>query len=401
MRCAIYTRKSADERADHRFSTIENQRDLCGKYIASQAGDGWRELTTRYDDLGYSGGTLKRPALDRLRRDIAARLVDVVVVYKIDRLSRSLRDFVNLVGEFEGSQVSFVSVTQSFDTRSSMGRLTLNVLLSFAQFERELTSERLKDWFAGARARGHWNGPAPYGYSVEKAKLIINEEQARYVRHMFQRYPILGSAKEVADEISRSGALNTWGRAINGWQVMRILRNRLYIGELPHRGQFLPGIHDPIITLREWDRTAKAIKKMAGRRRAKHKIPREAPLYGLLHDRLGRPMIQLCGKSHGRLYRYYVPSRKRYGPTTSPGERFRAGELDQAVIDATEAVGFVRPQDDRPGALTGHLRRIISRIDIDGLGMTITLVTGATIVADVAGQISPTKRTSKRPDGGI
>lgn len=190
MRCAIYTRKSVDEGLDAAFTTLDNQREYCSAYIASQGGSGWQELPQHYDDGGWSGGNLKRPALTQLRADITAGLVDIVVVYKIDRLSRSLRDFANLVAEFEACHVTFVAVTQAFDTGTAMGRLTLNVLLSFAQFERELTGERLRDWFAGARRRGLWmHGPAPLGYTrTGDGGLTINEAEAEIVRLIFRRY---------------------------------------------------------------------------------------------------------------------------------------------------------------------------------------------------------------------
>lgn len=396
MRCAIYTRKSADERADSNLSTIENQRDLCEKYVASQAAEGWVALADRYDDLGYSGGTLKRPGLTRLRDDISAGLIDVVVVYKIDRLSRSLADFVRLVSQLEERGVTFVAITQSFDTRTSMGRLTLNVLLSFAQFERELTSERLKDWFAGARARGMWHGPAPYGYFVDRGTLRINEDQAKYIRHVFRRYPVLGSAKEVADEINRMGALNTWGRALNGWQVMRILRNRLYVGDLPHKGSFVPGVHAPIVSQRVWTHAARAIKAMSRNRRPQFHLPPEAPLYPLLHDRHGAPMIHVHYRRRARVYRYYVPSRKRYGAGTSPMDRYKAEDLEQSVIDALVRVGCVVAPDNRPGSLTGALARLVGKIELGDGDMQITLMTGAILRAHVGGRMAPSARTRDR-----
>ncbi|WP_176400281.1 recombinase family protein [Sphingobium sp. Z007] len=392
-RCAIYTRKSAEERADVQLGTIENQRDLCEKYIASQAGEGWTTLLEHYDDPGYSGGTLRRPALQNLIAAVEAGQVDMIVVYKIDRLSRSLRDFVGLVEHLEAHGVKFVAVTQAFNTANSMGRLTLNILLSFAQFERELTSERLKDWFAGARARGLWQGPAPYGYHVANSILTVNEDQARFVRHIFRRYPTMGSAKEVADEITRMGALNTWGRSINGWQVMRILRNRLYLGDLPHKGQFLPGIHPPIVTAREWDKAADAIDKMSRRRRPALRLPAEAPLYPLLHDRHGASMIHIICRRARTTHRYYVPSRQRYGVGSSPGDRFRAAELEHAVVTAVAAVGYVIAVDGRPGSLTGALSRLIDRIDIMGDEMTIQLRSGAALQSATMGRVMPTART--------
>lgn len=205
-RCAIYTRKSTAERLEIGLNSLEAQRQFCESYIASQAGEGWTTMETCYDDGGFSGGSLDRPAVQRLMADVAAGLVDIVVVYKIDRLSRSLIDFSSLFGKFEASKVDFVAVTQAFNTTSSMGRLTLNVLLSFAQFERELASERLKDKAAASRAQGLWQpGARPFGYRVEKGRLTVHEEEAEIIRYMFRRYGQLGSSHQLAEEMNRKG----------------------------------------------------------------------------------------------------------------------------------------------------------------------------------------------------
>ena len=253
MRCAIYTRKSADERPDVRLSTIDNQRDLCEKYVASQAGDGWQALEERYDDLGWSGSTMERPALKRLIADIENGLVDAIVVYKIDRLSRSLRDFLGLVDALEKRQVTFVSVTQAFNTSSSMGRLTINVLLSFAQFERELIGERSRDWKAGARAKGLWtSGPPPFGYIVRDLKLEPHPEHAAVVRRVYRQFLKTKSYAPIADDLNASGLRNRLGFEIDGRMVKAMLTSRVYRGDLTFRRNPIPGFHRPIVSEALW-----------------------------------------------------------------------------------------------------------------------------------------------------
>lgn len=255
MRCAIYTRKSAEEAENSQLSTIENQRDLCEKYVASQAGEGWVALSARYDDSGWSGGTLKRPGLEQLLADVDAGLVDRIVVYKIDRLSRSLRDFLNLVDRLERAGAGVVSVTQSFDTATSMGRLTLNILLSFAQFERELTGERSRDWKAGARARGLWtSGPPPFGYSLADLHLEVHPERAAIVRLVYRHFVKLRSFAQVAAALNAAGHRNRKDRPFEGRLIKAIVSSRLYRGELPHAGGFLPGTHKAIVGEALWRR---------------------------------------------------------------------------------------------------------------------------------------------------
>ena len=242
MRCAIYTRKSVAEREDRVFTTLDNQRAFCSAYIASQAGQGWIEMPARYDDGGFSGGTLHRPALDRLREDARAGLIDMVVVYKIDRLSRSLKDFANLVDEFEKQNVNFTAVTQSFDTSNAMGKLTLNILLSFAQFERELTGERLTDWFAGARARGQWTRARPYGYAkINGNDLVPDPVEAAVVREIFRLYCRYQSCQSVANRLHELGLTNTAGRPWSASMVLHTIKHRVYLGEMTYRGSSMPG----------------------------------------------------------------------------------------------------------------------------------------------------------------
>ena len=236
-RCAVYTRKSSEEGLDMEFNSLDAQRESCEAYVASQRQEGWVLVPDYYDDGGFSGGTLERPALKRLLADIEAGLVDVIVVYKIDRLSRSLMDFAKLVEVFDRNNVTFVSVTQAFNTTTSMGRLTLNILLSFAQFEREVTGERIRDKFAASRAKGMWMGGfVPMGSDVASRKLVINDAEAATVRRIFQRFVELGSATTLTRELVAGSTLNKRGRPVDKGFLYKLFRNRVYIGEAVHKG---------------------------------------------------------------------------------------------------------------------------------------------------------------------
>ena len=254
LRCAIYTRKSSEEGLDMEFNSLDAQRESCEAYIASQRAEGWACMREHYDDGGFSGGTLDRPGLKTLIEDIEDGLVDVVVVYKIDRLSRSLMDFSRLVEVFDKHGVTFISITQSFNTTTSMGRLTLNILLSFAQFEREVTGERIRDKFAASRAKGMWMGGfVPMGYDVVDRKLVVNEAEAAMVRHMFQRFVELGSATTLTRELVANHVLNKRGKPVDKGFLYKLLRNRLYLGEVVHKGTSYPGEHQAIIDQPLWD----------------------------------------------------------------------------------------------------------------------------------------------------
>jgi DNA invertase Pin-like site-specific DNA recombinase len=255
IRCAVYTRKSTEEGLEMEFNSLDAQREACEAYVASQRAEGWLLLSDRYDDGGFSGGTLERPALKRLLADIEAGGVDVVVVYKIDRLSRSLMDFSRLVEVFDRHNVTFVSITQSFNTTTSMGRLTLNVLLSFAQFEREVIGERIRDKFAASRRKGMWMGGwAPLGYEVRDRKLVVNEADAALVRSIFQRFLKTGSATVLARQLVQEGVRNKYGKLIDKGMLYKVLRNPVYIGEAVHKGDSYPGEHDAILDRKTWDK---------------------------------------------------------------------------------------------------------------------------------------------------
>jgi site-specific DNA recombinase len=255
LRCAVYTRKSTEEGLDMEFNSLDAQREACEAYVASQKPEGWLLLGDHYDDGGFSGGTLERPALRRLLTDIEAGRVDVVVVYKIDRLSRSLMDFAKLVEVFDRNNVTFVSVTQSFNTTTSMGRLTLNILLSFAQFEREVIGERIRDKFAASRKKGMWMGGfVPLSYDVNDRKLIINKAEAATVRMIFERFIKIGSATELVRKLRAEGVRGKQGKLVDKGYVYKLLNNRVYVGEAVHKGLAYPGEHQAIIDRVLWDR---------------------------------------------------------------------------------------------------------------------------------------------------
>jgi site-specific DNA recombinase len=307
VRCAVYTRKSSEEGLDMEFNSLDAQREACEAYIASQKPEGWVLVNDRYDDGGVSGGTLDRPALQRLLADIERGQVDVVVVYKIDRLSRSLMDFAKLVEVFERRNVTFVSVTQSFNTTTSMGRLTLNVLLSFAQFEREVIGERIRDKFAASRKKGMWMGGfVPLGYRVENRKLVIDEEEAPTVRMIFERFLQIGSATLVARALVAEGVTTRRGKPIDKGFLYKLLNNRVYIGDAVHKGTAYPGEHEAIIGLDLWNRVH-GILRESPRVRARHTRTTEpALLKGLIFGPNGGAMSPTYTRKGGRLYRYYV-----------------------------------------------------------------------------------------------
>jgi DNA invertase Pin-like site-specific DNA recombinase len=336
LRCAIYTRKSSEEGLDMAFNSLDAQRESCEAYIASQRAEGWLCMREHYDDGGFSGGTLDRPGLKMLLEDIEAGLVDVVVVYKIDRLSRSLMDFSRLVEVFDKHGVTFISITQSFNTTTSMGRLTLNILLSFAQFEREVTGERIRDKFAASRAKGMWMGGfVPMGYDVEGRKLIINEVEADRVRQMFQRFVKLGSATLLTRELVAAGSINKRGKPIDKGFLYKLFRNRLYLGEAVHKGTSYPGEHQAIITHELWDQVHAILQESPRQRAANTRTQTPALLKGLIFTASGVAMTPTATKKGSRHYRYYTSMdaiRNRAGEGTDGFVRLNAGMVEGAVI---------------------------------------------------------------------
>ena len=350
-RCAIYTRKSTDEGLDQDYNSLEAQRDAGLAFVSSQRSEGWIPMQDGYDDGGYSGGNIERPGLKRLLADIEDGRIDIVVVYKIDRLTRSLSDFAKLVDVFDRNRVSFVSVTQQFNTTTSMGRLTLNILLSFAQFEREVTGERIRDKIAASKAKGMWmGGVPPLGYDVVARKLIVNPHEAELVRDIFRRYAEHGSASRLVRELAIEGrTTKAWhtqsgnfrnGRPIDQQFLFTLLRNRIYLGEIQNKGKSYPGQHEPIVSAEIWDATHAIIERRKhGPRESRTEHP--ALLSGIMYTPDGQLMLHNCTrKKNGRIYRYYVPylhKRRNAGATTVPGAPsigpLPAAEIEAAVLD--------------------------------------------------------------------
>lgn len=336
LRCAVYTRKSSEEGLEQEFNSLAAQREACEAYIASQRAEGWLLLSDRYDDGGFSGGTLERPALKRLMADIEAKRVDIVVVYKIDRLSRSLMDFAKLVEVFDRNAVTFVSVTQSFNTTTSMGRLTLNILLSFAQFEREVIGERIRDKFAASRKKGMWMGGfVPMGYTVKDRKLVINEPEADLVRSIFKRFVKLGSGTKLVQQLAAENVRNRYGKLIDKGALYKLLNNRVYIGQAVHKGTAYPGEHDAIIEQDLWDRVHSIIQESPRKRAASTRVQSPALLKSLIFGPDGVVMTPAHTRRKGKLYRYYVATNAiRSGePNSNPIRRIPASEIEAAVVE--------------------------------------------------------------------
>lgn len=367
LRCAIYTRKSSEEGLDQSFNSLDAQREACEAYVLSQASEGWSALLGRYDDGGYSGGSMDRPGLEQLLADIAAGRIDVVVVYKIDRLTRSLTDFGRMVEIFEKADCSFVSVTQSFNTTGSMGKLMLNVLLSFAQFEREVTGERIRDKIAASKAKGMWmGGNPPLGYDLpvtDSRVLQVNETEAATVRHIFTRYLELGSVHALRRELAEQGIhskrwVSARGKVMGGHPICRgalfhLLRNRIYLGQIIHKDQVHEGGHDAIIDDDLFDRVQQHLDHNSRRHRSKVKRKTiTAPLTGKLFDAAGEPMSPTTsrGKS-GRAYRYYVSASLQQG--AKPAEAEIVQRLPSPAIEriVTEAIRRWVPRVGDPFAV--------------------------------------------------
>jgi len=348
-RCAIYTRKSTEEGLDQEFNSLDAQREACAAFILSQRHEGWRESPAHYDDGGFSGGSMDRPALTRLLGEVAAGRIDVVVVYKVDRLTRSLTDFAKMVEIFDAAGASFVSVTQQFNTTTSMGRLTLNVLLSFAQFEREVAAERIRDKIAASKRKGMWmGGVPPLGYDVQDKALAINAAEAETVRLIFRRYLGLGSVRALKAFLDDAGIVSKRrvsraGRVTGGVRFTRgalyaVLRNPLYVGEIAHRGEHHRGRYDAIVDRDLWQTVQSSLDGTNGGG-PKHRSPHHRPrlLDGLLFDEHGRPMKptsalrRTTGAGGRRTYRYYA-SRRDAGDQRA-ATRLPAKKLDEFVHD--------------------------------------------------------------------
>ena len=348
LRCAIYTRKSTEEGLEQDFNSLDAQREACAAYIASQRHEGWSAVSETYEDGGYSGGNTDRPGLRALLADVEAGRVDIIVVYKVDRLTRSLADFAKIVEILDARNASFVSVTQSLNTTSSMGRLTLNVLLSFAQFEREVTGERIRDKVAASKAKGMWmGGPVPLGYDLRDRKLIVNPGEAETVRHIFTRYVAIGSGREVVAELDASGHRSKTrtdrnGHAYGGARISRgalysILQNRLYAGEVVHGDNRYPGQHEAIIDAVQFDEVQALLATRRSRRRNATNAEVPSMLAAILWDGHGRRMSPSHTIRRGKCYRYYVSQNDGFADRVIPVWRVSAGDIEGRVVDLVEA----------------------------------------------------------------
>jgi len=379
-RCAIYTRKSSEEGLDQAFNSLHAQREACEAYIRSQSGEGWVVIPTAYDDGGCSGGNMDRPALQRLLADVDAGLVDTIVVYKIDRLTRALSDFARIVERLDEARASFVSVTQSFNTTTSMGRLTLNVLLSFAQFEREVTGERIRDKIAASKKKGMWMGGVPplgYDLPTDKTtrKLVINPAEAEQVRRIFGLYLKLGTVSRLMDQLEAEGArskawTNSRGEPKGGLPFSRgalfhLLKNRVFVGEIVHGSTSVPDAHPPIVESEVFDQVQAQLAANASDRKDRPLRSADLPLKGRLFDADGAPMSPSFGYGRGgRVYRYYVSAPLQQGRKRKAGDphlrRLKAEAIHDLVHELL-AGAFGRPDESLPSLLPR-----VSRIEVYG-----------------------------------
>ena len=377
LQCAIYTRVSTDEGLGQTFNSLHAQRDACEAYVVSQRAEGWLLAPDHYDDGGFSGGTLERPALQRLLADIEAGRINTIICYKIDRLSRSLTDFAQLVTVFDRHEVTFVSVTQSFNTTTSMGRLTLHILLSFAQFEREVIGERIRDKFAASRARGMWmGGSVPLGYDVSNRKLVVNEREAETVRRVFDGFREMGSATALTRVLRAEQVTTKRGKPINKADIYKIIHNQIYIGKVVHKGNVYAGEHTGIVAPDVWEAVHAILQESPRSRGNRNRVQSPALLRGLIFGADGRAMSPTHTRRRGRLYRYYVSQSllKVSDENTSPTvlHRISAGEIEAAVISQVRmllrqpeiVVGtWLAARTERPDLTENEVREALQQLD--------------------------------------
>jgi len=414
VRCAIYTRKSSEEGLEQGFNSLDAQREACAAYVLSQASEGWSPLPSEYDDGGISGGTLERPALKRMLADVAAGQIDIIVVYKVDRLTRSLLDFAKLVEAFDAAGVSFVSITQSFNTTTSMGRLTLNMLLSFAQFEREVTAERIRDKIAASKAKGMWmGGNPPLGYQPNGRSLAIVEDHAEVIRDIYRRYLELGNVRIVADQLAAEGARSPerisgagrrfGGRGFSRGQLYAILKNPVYVGDIVHRGQTYAGQQPGIVDRATWQLVQERLADhVQGERRVRSASP--SFLAGMIVDGAGEPLVAAHASKGKVRYRYYVSRALQHGSldeTHSP-TRLPAREIEMLVAEQLAALfddpimlvaraGIAISPDMLPG-LTARCTAVAAELRQGGLRRQVEVVTQVRVLTDrVAIEVATTR----------
>jgi len=395
VRCAIYTRKSSEEGLDQRFTSLEAQREACEAFVKSQVEQGWTAVATHYDDGGFSGGTLARPGLQRLLADLASGKIQIVVVYKVDRLTRALADFAKLVERFDAHGVSFVSVTQPFNTTTSMGRLTLNVLLSFAQFEREVTGERIRDKLAASKRKGLWmGGVPPLGYLAKDRALVVDAPEAARVREIYKTYLKLGCVRRLKETLDRRGWVTPkrrtrrkgagGHRAFSRGHLYRILRNPIYVGKIVHRGEESAGQHTGIVDAKLWTTVQATLAAHRQTRRTRSTAAAPSLLAGLVYDATGARLTPTHATKGGRRYRYYVArSLQESGRKSAPDAlRIPAHELEQAVVSAV--AGFLT-DDARVAAALGALEgRVMRALLVEAHRLAIALKVTPTTTDDSA-----------------
>jgi site-specific DNA recombinase len=412
LRCAIYTRKSSEEGLEQEFNSLDAQREACEAFIASQRHEGWMVVRNRYDDGGFSGGTMGRPALQQLLADIAASRIDVVVVYKVDRLTRALGDFARIVELFDRHNVSFVSVTQSFNTTTSMGRLTLNVLLSFAQFEREVTGERIRDKIAASKKKGMWMGGQPsLGYDVHDRKLVVKEPEAETVRMIFRRYGALKSVRHLKAELDAAGIVSKARMAADGspyggqrfsrGALYAMLQNRLYRGEITHKGASYPGEHQAIIEEALFAEVQSTLAANSTERVSRHSRD-PSPLTGLLFDADGERLTPSHALKKGVRYRYYVSRHLTTGDKTKPrGMRLPAlgietlirTRIEALLANPEELISILPAECDRAAIVSSAIRKAkdFASLPVVDLGLALrSFVSRISVLSDrVAITIQP------------
>ncbi len=384
LQCAIYTRKSTGEGLEQAFNSLDAQREACSTYIASQKHKGWQELPAFYDDGGFSGGSMKRPGLVQLLADIQAGEIDIVVVYKVDRLTRALADFARMVAIFDEAGVSFVSVTQQFNTTTSMGRLTLNVLLSFAQFEREVTAERIRDKIAASKAKGMWmGGIPPMGYRPEHRMLVPVPEEVDLVRRIFQRYLELGSVRRLQAELRRAGRLTpirvsrkghrTGGCTFSRGKLYHMLSNTIYVGRIRHRDKVYDGQHSGLVDQELWDKVQAMLADNRRSHNDRSKARNPSPLASKLFDPAGNRMRPVHTTKSGQRYRYYVSPQlvESSVETGAKGWRIPAEELEAVLAKAIVA------HLQEPGTRQSLVAKVSERDKICQLLNTIDELTDA------------------------
>jgi site-specific DNA recombinase len=393
-RCAIYTRKSSEEGLEQNFNSLHAQRQACEAFVRSQAGEGWRLVKAAYDDGGFSGATMDRPALKTLLAHVKEKRIDVVVVYKVDRLTRSLADFAKIVEIFDTHGVSFVAVTQQFNTTTSMGRLTLNVLLSFAQFEREVTGERIRDKIAASKQKGMWmGGTVPLGYDVRDHRLVVNPKEAATARLIFQLYIKLKSVPRVRDyldrrsivskqRVSKSGARSGGVRFGRG-ALYQMLANPIYVGEIRHKRISHPGQHEPIVERSLWQRVQETLKQRAARQGGGTCRRTPGLLTGKLFDENDEPLYACGSKKSDRHYRYFVSRKLVRGSDKADdrGWRLSAEEIEHAVMAAARQMlsdrGALASTLKACGLAAAELKQALQVVDhavksVDEIGATDT-----------------------------